>query len=491
MQIEEIAQRYARRRDFELVDFSPVALPMYAISLECVCAVHREFPPISLFILRAIKVGLSDTGEIAAFLGLDSSVVQASLGELVQDRYVADSADGTSYAVTELGMKVIEDEAEFVPLEETHTVLFDGILRRPVWLGGERLLRPSELDRTSTIEIRPYPGVLPDLEELRLPDVVSALKAQYGQDEFDRDVLKLSRVTRRSKVFRPAIGLAYKMKRGPEVQIGFLVDEVPHAELERVFAEKGGARKMGFIKALSEIGMERTLRRHLGAEVAQLIPNDAELQIRRMALADARFGLDIASRRAAGDPNPVHTSGLEEARAKYEQAMQAFQMFQARPLSVDEISMLLEDALAGSTTRVIIAVADVWRATVTRELLSLVEEALKRGVEVRVLEFLRRDDNAARRRSENEAIGLARLGHYSNLVVSQSSRRGVYFLVKDRQFAAIANRPFLGPASRTRMFHHFSGYLLQAPHLVEAYVRRLMELHWKDTSILLDPQQHA
>src|SRR5688500_12184014 len=130
MEINEIAQRYFIRRDFELVDFSPVALPMYAITLECVCGVHRPFPPIALHILRAIKLGLTDAADIAGFLGLEVSVVRTSLGQLAQDRYIFDGDDVGPYAVTSSGAQVIEDEKEFVPLEETHTVLFDGILRR-------------------------------------------------------------------------------------------------------------------------------------------------------------------------------------------------------------------------------------------------------------------------------------------------------------------------------------------------------------------------
>jgi len=433
--------------------------------------------------LRAIKAGLNDERQIAAFLGLDVAVTKITLGELAQDRYI-DEGDGTkTYVVTDVGTKVIEEEREFVPQEETHTIIFDGILRRPVWISGERLLRPSEIDRATTIEIRPYPSTLPELEELKLIDVFAVLRSQYGgAEEFDRDVLALSRITRRSKVFRLAAGLAYKIIRGPEIQIAFVVDGVPHGELEQVFAEKGGARKMGFIKALEETGVERAIRRHLGNEVVQLLPDDTELQTRRQILAGARLSLEIAAQRAESEPTASNNSRLEDAQSRFEGAVHAIQSYNARPLEVYEIRDLLEDALASATVRIYVAVSEYWDSVLTRELLGHLESALKRRVDIRILEHIRGGvvETSIMRKADRAPEIAALMGRYKNFAVTQTKRRGFFFLIKDSQFAAIANRPLLGPASKTRMFRQFAGYMLQMPKLVEAYVSRVTSTYWSD-----------
>jgi hypothetical protein len=98
-------------------------------------------------------------------------------------------------------------------------------------------------------------------------------------------------------------------------------------------------------------------------------------------------------------------------------------------------------------------------------------------VQIRILEFVR-GDNQVPKAIAGRLADFAKLERYKNLSVTRSARRGFFFLVKDAQFAAIANRPLFGPASKTRMFHQFAGYLLQAPDLVNAYVSRLMDVYW-------------
>jgi hypothetical protein len=483
MQIDQVAQRFARRKDFELVDFAMVALPMYAITLDCVCCVHRPFPPMSLFALRAIKASITNEAGVASFLGLEITVTRTILRELVQDRYLVDAGVPDHYELTETGRQIVEEERQYVPLEETHSVIYDGILRRPVWLSGERLLRPSEIDRGSTIEIRPYPGLPPELPEIRLPDIVTVLKSRYGTDEFDRDVLALSRIARRSKVFRLATGLAYRMKNGPEIQIAFVIDGVPHKELEQVFAEKGGARKMGFIKALSEVGVERAVKKHLGNDIVQLLPEDSELQGRRQILAGARLGLEIAARHSEASNAEINVAKLEDARSRFAEAVRSIQTFQARPLDVYETGQLVRDALETATTRIFVAVSESWITVVNRDFVRSLEEKLKRGVDIRILEFVRAEEDSQTSGVREKLGEIVRIGgKYRNLRVTRSKRRGFHFLIKDSQFAAIANRPILGPASKTRMFHQFSGFLLQTPALTDAYAARVTDLHWKEES---------
>jgi len=434
----------------------------------------------ALFALRAIKAGLRTEGEISGFLGLDSTVLRIALHELSENRCIASESDGR-YVVLEHGLKVIEEEKEHVPVEETHTVIFDGILRRPVWISGERLMRPSEIDRVSAIEIRPYPASPPEIEELKLPDVVGVLRSQYGAEEFDRDVLSLSRIARRSKVFRQAIGLAYKMPKGPDIQIAFVVDGVPHTELERVFAEKGGARKMGFMKALSEEGIQRAVRRHLGQDIVALFPDETEVQERLQALATAKLELEIAARRGEAERSPGGGSRLEEARSRYSSLVRAIQTYRARPLEVYEAGELLDDALVSASRRLFVAVGDAWDVGINRDMLRRLEGALRRGVEVRILTFVKKGADGNERPKGERLVEVVRLQErYNNLRISSSRRMGFFFLVKDTQFAAIANRPLLGPASRTRMFHQFAGFLLQDPSLVEGYVARLADLYWHD-----------
>src|SRR6266699_780476 len=476
MSPDELAQRFERRKDFDLVDVALVALPMYLLTLECVCSVHREFPPIALFLLRAVRAGLTDEKEIAAFLGLDPSVTRVVTRQMLDGGYIVKGGDEETISLSAQGEKIIEQEKEFVPQEEVHIVIFDGLIRKPVWLSGEQLLRPSEIDRSNTIEIRPYPGALPEIEDLNLADVTEVLRKQHGgAKEFGRDFLALSRVARRSRVFRSGVGLAYRARRGPDTQFAFVIDGVPDAKLEQVFAEKGGPRKMGFIKALSQVGVDRGLKRHLGEGVVALLPDSAQLSLKRQLLAGARLGLDIAAKRAESEPSEEVRGKFAEARQRFEECDRELRMFPARPLAVYEVGMLLDDALRTASDRVFLAVGEFWKSRPGRDAISKLEKALKKGVRIHVFELVKEKQDGDRNRppASNDLDKLGR--RYPNLRMLQTKRRGFFFLIKDRQFAAIGNRPFLGPATRARMFHEFAGYLLQSRELVDAYSARLQE----------------
>lgn len=475
---EETGLRFERRKDFELVDVSQVALPMYVLTVECICCVHRPFPPIALFVLRAIKAGVDECAEISGYLGLELSLLRTVIREMSEEGYLRTGDDGT-LSLSPKGERVVDDEHEYVPLEESHTVLFDGILRRPVWLGGERLGRPSDIDRTTTIEIRPYPGAPPEIEDLKLPDVRDVLKRRYGgAEEFGRDLLAISRLARRSRVFRPAVGLAYRARRGPEVQISFVVDGVPSVELEQVFAEKGGPKKMGFIKSLSRAKVERGLKLHLGADVKMPPPADPGYQAMRDAFAAARLGFDIALRRAEFSESAQAKNQLIEAQRQYIECEQQLRVFQARPLAVYETAMLLQDALDSATDSIYISVTEHWRSRPGNGVLVAIERALRRGVRVQVVEYVK---SLARAPGTNgppsESID-ALSARYANFKLLRSKPKSFFYLVKDRQFGAIANRPIMGPASRSRMFHQFAGCLLQSPDLVDAYISRI---HMEDS----------
>src|SRR3989442_2702667 len=110
MRTEGIAQRFAKRRDFALVDVAMVALPMYAITMELICLAHRPFPPMALYILRTVNAGLTLESQIAAFLGVEVPVVRKVLEELLEGRYVSRDEESTAYQLMEQGAKVIETE---------------------------------------------------------------------------------------------------------------------------------------------------------------------------------------------------------------------------------------------------------------------------------------------------------------------------------------------------------------------------------------------
>ncbi len=68
MSPEDIARRFEHRSGYDLIDYAPVALPIYRLSVEAVTMVHKELPPIKEFVMRSLRTGLNH--RVVQFSGL-------------------------------------------------------------------------------------------------------------------------------------------------------------------------------------------------------------------------------------------------------------------------------------------------------------------------------------------------------------------------------------------------------------------------------------
>jgi len=296
---ELIARRFERRQGYELVDYSTVALPIYRLTVEAVTMLHRPIPPIKEFVMKAIEAGFRDVGSVGGFLGLDELTVKATIEELEKDRYSTELDEESGSVLTERGRSVLRAARESSPQNETLVFLYDRLLLKPVRLSPDQWVAPQSVNPQQMIEIRPYPAEGPTLSDLQLPDVAHVLQQEAGgRTAFGRDILRLNRIGRRVRLYRPAVGLVYKKNRSSDIQISFVVDEVPNTALEHAFAGRGGPKRMGFIKAISESATMSELRKYIGSPVQGVKLDAEEIDRRQIAVSLARFKHQTALARA-------------------------------------------------------------------------------------------------------------------------------------------------------------------------------------------------
>lgn len=475
MNAEDLARRYERRPGYDLVDYARVALPLYRITVDAVTMVHREIPPIKEFVMRSVAANVGDVQEISGFLGIDESTVSPILAQLRDDRYVSLSDDGGSAVILERGREFLSRGRESSPQNEMLVFLYDRLLRKPVRLGAEQMLAPSEVDPRRMIEIRAYPAEGPELEDLSMPDVLQVLERQAGgKVQFGRDLLKLKRIVRRARLYRPAIGLVYKKLRSSEIQVAFIVDDARDEALEHSFAERGGPKKMGFVKSIDELATTAELKKQLGSDVQKLLPDGASLEEKRIKVSISRIkyqaALVRAERRGGVDAPEAADERLlvESAKTELSEAEAHLRSFPARPILPFEIAELLDEALETTQSFLAISSRDAGGHIVDAVFLRKLEALLRRGA--RTIITLSDLGNV----QDGPILDLERLRQrHTNLSLAASPSSSFYHLVSDSSFAVICNRPLIGNAGKTRTFHHVSGFLLQAPNLVEAFTQRL------------------
>lgn len=135
MSAESIASRFDNRPGHKLIAFGPVGLPVFRLTTISLCIATKPLDPIEEFVLRSVEAGVESIGEISGFLGLDRSVIDATLVELSRAECVriatAQSTSDRTIELTPKGRDTATSLEQETPLEQTVVFLVDGLTRQP------------------------------------------------------------------------------------------------------------------------------------------------------------------------------------------------------------------------------------------------------------------------------------------------------------------------------------------------------------------------
>ncbi|WP_421475892.1 hypothetical protein [Agrobacterium tumefaciens] len=475
---EEIARANQFREGFTLVDYAEVGLPVFRLTIEAVTTAQRVLPTIHEFVMRCLALGETREEVVARMLGLRTDVVVAAVNALVGDGYVTRHANGLdlqSFGLTEAGEARLALERMEVPQEEMLVIDYDGIRRVPIRLAGTSVLRSAELRTAGALEIRPYPAEPPSIESLAIPDVTRVIRRQGGED-FKRTVLALKRIVRRNNVYREAVALVFSADHGTEVQVAFAIDGKLSEHHERAFAEHGGPKKMGFLKALGQTDTTRQLERFIGKQTIRSYPSKTELRSLREAEAEAeatiRETAPVAERGGKASPAKVTVSSAKDS---LDLAIRQLAAYPVRPLECYEQQFLLVEAMEKAQSRLFVTTNGIQPALFHGFLLRQVDRLLEEGVAVQI-ERQPSSSEQARDDSRYDPVKeLQKRKHRGTPVLTTGLKRPLYFLVKDTDLAVVSNRPFFGEPFRRSSFMFISGIVVRSPESVEAIYQKVIE----------------
>lgn len=386
---EEIADRFDNRAGYKLVNYGTVGLPVYRLTAVGLCLAKKSLSPIDEFILRGIAAGIESVGDIAGFLGLDMSVVESCLAELIRTECVRIANGGTTkqrqVALTGKGTDLASAQEAVVPVEQTVVFHVDGLTRKPRLYPSESLYKPRELKELGISEVRAFPSRPPELEEIDIKDVIEVVRLDFGREESPRQLLRLNTVERRDRIFLEAVALAYRAETGGGVQIAFAIDGRISVDHEQAFARAQGLEKTQLFRGLLEPARPPQMDELLGKDLSVAVDEVAKRQgdaeeIRREArVARSRVSVRVDASEPVGQSNQ---DGSSEAAKRLEAAESKMARLQVRPLAVYEHAVLLRRALAEADQRLLIMSPWIRRAVVDNAFIKALRQALGRGVTV-------------------------------------------------------------------------------------------------------------
>tara|TARA_B100001179_G_scaffold2673_1_gene1860 strand:+ start:3741 stop:5210 length:1470 start_codon:yes stop_codon:yes gene_type:complete len=467
MRAQDVARQNQFREGFHLVDFAEVGLPIFRLTIEAISTSIRSIPTIHEFVMRCIKLGETREDEIARMLGLGEDMVSFAIDALVVDGLVSRTAiiDSRSvFGLTPSGEeRLIEEEREVIQ-EEMIVVDYDAMRRKPVRLAGENVVRAAELRDFGAIEIRPYPIEPPPIGELAIPEVSRVIRRRDGQD-YHRNILALKRVVRRNNVFREAVCLVYASDRGNEIQVSFAIDGRISESHERAFAENGGPKKMGFIKAVGRKNAQASLQRLLGSDLIQAMPAAANLKELRIEESEARSRKATAAvayqnAQTRGTRNQLSIA-LDDARERHALAEHELDSLPVRPLMCFEQDEILAQAMSEARKSLVITTAGLQPTLLTQHDLRQIDSLSAQKVAVHIGSLLTPQTEPRGGSFFDPLAELTKRRDAGTLQLYKARQRAFFYLIKDDELAVVSNRPFFGEVSRRSGFQRVVGVVMR------------------------------
>jgi hypothetical protein len=266
----------------------------------------------------------------------------------------------------------------------------------------------------------------------------------------------------------------FRSPKTREIQIGFVIGGQVAEDYELDFASRGGPQKMGFLRQVEETEGGLRIRRRLGTQVWSRLPEPRVLVERRGAVQEARDHLEalLSKADAGGGIERLGRRELGElavVQERVEAADRALNEFEIRPLAPYEQRELLHRALKDAQETLLVSSVGLSRHVVDGFFLRSLDLAIERGVRITMATTLRPTEGRERSQSFDPLLELQQRANRSMFLTLARLKRTetLFSLVKDRDWAVLSNRPFLGDRARRPSLYCVNGIVSQEPSIVE------------------------
>jgi len=489
MNIEQIAKRYDNRAGYTLISYGPVGLPVFRLITTGLCLNKKKLDPIEEFVLRGVSFGIESVGNISGLLGLEESVIESCLSELIRTECIQVSNESSTakqiIKLTSKGKKISAEQEQIIPLEQTVVFCVDGLTRKPQFYPLEGLFKPRELKDLGVPEVRPFPARPPELHEIDIKDVIEIVRLDAGKDDTPRQLLQITSIERRDRVFLDAVALAYRAEEGVEIQVDFAIDGRLAREHGQAFARANGVEKSKLFRGLLDTVNPPSIAELIGEDISKQVKNVAKEQSNPKALQNAvkkaREKISIARIEAAKTSISPTTTDLQ-----YENRIESDELtdiehkisgLQVRPLAVYEHATLLKDAIDTAKDRLLIISPWIRRAVVNQEFIRFLKKTLDRGVNVYIGYGLGNEDDGEKKRDADARKDLEKLmKSYDRFFFKRTGDTHAKVLIKDHDYFIITSfnwLSFKGDPHRT--FREEWGTLVAIPNVVDEYFKEMVE----------------
>lgn len=464
IEFDYIAEQHRTMDGMPLIDYLPLGLPIYLLSLDSLMAEKRKLMPVEEFVLKAVQRGVRTCDDVVGMLGLNGMYGSSVVDSLTNDEYLIQAPH---LALRPKGVAALSESGERRIYEKTLLLLWNPLTRALV--NARLSLQPGQdlkLERMIRLTLpstRP-----PNLLDLPLD------KMPGNQMHEGEQIIRYLSVLRRTLRYVPAVLLLYARGPGAEPLARVAIDGVIDQRCSDAIAKNG---------LLPRLGLDSLFSRRLGATAVEqrikplnILPGNASLADLLTSRSTLRIGISGLERQ----DTQVAAAKLDAKKKELAAIEQQLEKVPRRSLMPFEAPQLFDHALQNAKHEVLITTTLPVAARLTPIRLLLLSQALKRGVKVRILICDRPTDEEWQRGPGPLLHKLNNMAETNrNLDVSflTNTDRVVFEVKTDDVMLGVSNEPPLGLRSREPLARAFSGYQLSGAKAVAAYADNYLTTH--------------
>ena len=458
-EFDSVAEQHQAMDGMPLVDYLPIALPIYLLQIEALVAEKRELMPVEEFVLKAISMGVRSGPDVLGTLGLGSGYGEKLLQSLADDEYIAQKPE---LVIRPKGVNLLSEAGERRIYEKVLTVAWNPVTQQ-VMRDKHVLKKSGELKFGRVVRVVPPSTKLPPLIELPLE------RLPTWQLDKGEQVIRFLEVQRRVLLYVPAVLLIYGRGKGGEPLARVAIDGVIDSNSSVAIARH---------EILPRLGVDGLFARRMGATAVEprvkplgVLPGNESLADLLKLKSTLQVGIAGLERR----DTPDAAVKLDAKKAELTTVQQKLAQIPVRALLPFEVPQLVDVALQKAQSEIVITTTLPIGERLTPLRLLLLDQVLRKGVKVRILisdrptedEFAGNDGPGPILRTLNDMMTL-----HANLDVSflRDTDRVVFEVRMDDTLVGVSNEPPLGARSRDPLARVFSGYQLSGAKPVRAYM---------------------
>ncbi|TFD89788.1 phospholipase D-like domain-containing protein [Cryobacterium serini] len=347
-----------KRPGLRLVSVEPAALPITILNTTVLAQEKKPLPLLDEFVIRAISGGLRAVSDIGGLLGLEESLIAASIVDLATAGNLRYNPTLRTATLTAIGEQVAQDLSAVTPVELSIKPAFDRMLWRVADYARDDIINKSLAVDEGRI-------MLParHLKHIAGDEVTArSLNLLLQGDLENARQLEILRVIRTKasvhRYLRCWLLVFANESRGSAAELAVVVNDASSSLHDIALEEAGGAERLG-------------ISVHAGDSRTEL---DPALEVARIQTIEPASIPDLLSVLTAA---PIEESLL------------------VRSLDMYEHRIVLREAFETATQRILIVSPWVKGAVVTTEFLAAAENALRRGVQLDIVHGYGDDDRGS------------------------------------------------------------------------------------------------